>query len=248
MTEAAAPATDSAKIPAFILTAMTDQMRAVLDLQATRAEECAQAGRHAISADMDADTARLAAMRAEYRVERSFWNEGGPLMTHTVDEVIDTAGAQVPIRIHRPTAEAVLPGIVFLHGGGFTVGDLDTHDRIMRVIAAESGAAVIGVDYSLSPESKFPQALHEVAGVFDRFARSGDDFRRSTVRRLAIGGDSAGAMLTLGAALLLRDDPASIGARCADLPLHSAPCCSSTADTASSIPRAGASTAVAGTG
>src|SRR5699024_11318132 len=64
----------------------------------------------------------------------------------TVDEVIDTAGAQVPIRIHRPTAEAILPGIVFLHGGGFTVGDLDTHDRIMRVIAAESGAAVIGVE------------------------------------------------------------------------------------------------------
>src|SRR5690625_6147169 len=70
MTEAAEPATDSAEIPAFILSAMTDQMRAVLDLQATRAEECAQAGRRAISADMDADTARLAAMRAEYRAER----------------------------------------------------------------------------------------------------------------------------------------------------------------------------------
>ena len=138
MTEAAEPATDSAEIPAFILSAMTDQMRAVLDLQTTRAGECAQAGRRTVSAEMDADTARLAAMRAEYRAERSFWNEGGPLMAHTVDEVIDTAGAQVPIRIHRPTAEAILPGIVFLHGGGFTVGDLDTHDRIMRVIAAES--------------------------------------------------------------------------------------------------------------
>src|SRR5699024_9264845 len=151
MTEAAAPGTDSAEIPAFILTAMTDQTRAVLDLQATRAEECAQAGRRAVRADMDADTARLETMRAEYRAERSFWNEGGPLMAHTVDEVIDTAGAPVLIRIHRPTAEAVLPGIVFLHGGGFTVGDLDTHVRIMRVLAAESGAAVIGVDYSLSP-------------------------------------------------------------------------------------------------
>ena len=210
MTEAAEPATDSAEIPAFILSAMTDQMRAVLDLQATRAEECAQAGRRAISADMDADTARLAAMRAEYRAERSFWNEGGPLMAHTVDEVIDTAGAQVPIRIHRPTAEAILPGIVFLHGGGFTVGDLDTHDRIMRVIAADSGAAVIGVDYSLSPESKFPQALHEVAGVIDRLARSGEAFGIDG-STLAIGGDSAGAMLTLGAALLLRDGPAGIG-------------------------------------
>src|SRR5699024_8229796 len=143
MAGAAEAATDSAEIPACILSAKADQMRAVLDLQATRAEECAQAGRRAISADMDADTARLAAMRAEYRAERSLWNEGGPLMAHTGDEVSDTAGAQVPIRIHRPTAEAILPGVVFLHGGGFIVGDLDTHDRIMRVIAAESGAAVI---------------------------------------------------------------------------------------------------------
>src|SRR5699024_11413606 len=101
--------------------------------------------------DMDADTARLAAMRAEYRAERSFWNEGGPLMTHTVDEVIDTAGAQVPIRIHRPTAEAVLPGIVFLHGGGFTVGDLDTHAPIMRLLASERGTRVIERDYALDP-------------------------------------------------------------------------------------------------
>ena len=211
MTEAAEPATDSAEIPAFILSAMTDQMRAVLDLQATRAEECAQAGRRAISADMDADTARLAAMRAEYRAERSFWNEGGPLMAHTVDEVIDTAGAQVPIRIHRPTAEAVLPGLVFLHGGGFSLGDLDTHDRVMRVLAVAGGFAVIGVDYSLSPEVKFPQALHECAGVVDHLAGHGEDFGIDGTR-LAIAGDSAGAVLTLGAGLLLRDEPETIGA------------------------------------
>ncbi|WP_228278358.1 alpha/beta hydrolase fold domain-containing protein [Brevibacterium limosum] len=208
--EAAAPAAESTEIPRFIVTAMTSQMRAVLDKQAARAEECAQAGQRAIGVDMDAETAGLAAMRAEYRAERSFWNEGGPTMTDTVDAVIDTAGAQVPIRIHHPTAEAVLPGIVFLHGGGFTVGDLDTHDRIMRVIAAESGAAVIGVDYSLSPESKFPQALHEVAGVIDHIVHHGRELGIDGTR-LAVAGDSAGAMLTLGSALLLRDEPESIG-------------------------------------
>lgn len=209
--EAAAPSAANTEIPAFILTAMTDQMRTVLDTQAARAEECTQAGQRAVGAEMDAETARLAAMRAEYRAERSFWNAGGPSMAATVDTVIDTAGAQVPIRIHRPTAEAVMPGIVFLHGGGFTVGDLDTHDRIMRVIAAESGAAVIGVDYSLSPESKFPQALHEVAGVIDHLVNNGNDFGVDGTR-LAVAGDSAGAMLTLGSALLLRDDPESIDA------------------------------------
>ena len=76
----------------------------------------------------------------------------------------------------------------------------------MRVLAAESGAAVIGVDYSLSPESKFPQALHEVAGVIDHLACHGSALGIDGAR-LAVGGDSAGAMLTLGSALLLRDDP-----------------------------------------
>lgn len=201
---------DDGLVPKRIDSAMTQQMRAVLDIQTARSRDCNRAGERAAGDVMDAEDARIEAMRAEYRAERAFWNEGGPVMADTVEAVIDTAGTQVPIRIHRPTAEAVLPGIVFLHGGGFSLGDLDTHDRIMRVIAAESGAAVIGVDYSLSPEAKFPRALHEVAGVIDHLARSGDSLGIDG-SSLAVGGDSAGAMLTLGAALLLRDDPASIG-------------------------------------
>ncbi|MDK8434603.1 MULTISPECIES: alpha/beta hydrolase fold domain-containing protein [unclassified Brevibacterium] len=198
-------------IPPGILAAMGQQMRAVLAVQAARAAECAQAGEDAAAQIDDAGAARFAAMRAEYRAERSYWNEGGPTMVLTVDEVVDTAAGHVPIRIHRPSEAEMLPGIVFLHGGGFTVGDLDTHDRIMRVIAAASGAAVIGVDYSLSPEVKFPHALHQTAGVIDLFARIGERFGIDGTR-LAVGGDSAGAMLTLGAALLLRDDPASVDA------------------------------------
>lgn len=207
--EAAAGAACTA-IPADILAAMSNQMRAVLDLQAARATECAQAGQRAVKDGMDAETARLTAKRAEYCAERSYWNEGGPTIARTDDGHIRAAGVDVPIRIHRPTAEAVLPGFLFLHGGGFTVGDLDTHDRIMRVIAAESGAAVIGVDYSLSPESKFPQALHEVAGVIDHIVHHGRGLGIDGTR-LAVAGDSAGAMLTLGSALLLRDEPESIG-------------------------------------
>lgn len=192
-------------------------MRDVLAVQARRAEECAQAGEDATQAAA-AQSSTVSGRtpldfvytRAEYRAERAFWNEGGPLMARTVDDHIRAAGVDVPIRIHYPTAEAVLPGIVFLHGGGFTVGDLDTHDRIMRVIASDSGAAVIGVDYSLSPEAHFPQALHETVGVISRLVSHGRDFGIAG-DRIAVAGDSAGAMLTLGAALLLRDDPGSIG-------------------------------------
>ncbi|WP_241241455.1 alpha/beta hydrolase fold domain-containing protein [Brevibacterium linens] len=209
--EASAGATCTA-IPADILTGMSDQMRAVLELQAARAADCAQAGLRAVKDDMDPETARLTANRAEYCAERSYWNEGGPTMARTDDGHIRAAEVDVPIRIHRPLAEAVLPGIVFLHGGGFTVGNLDTHDRIMRVLAEASGSAVIGVDYSLSPEAKFPQALHECAGIVDHLAAHGVDFGVDGAR-LAVAGDSAGAGLTLGTALLLRDDPTADGAR-----------------------------------
>ena len=202
-----------ATIPADIVASMSPQMREVMAIQATRAEACRQAGEEfAASVSGLSPAARSwAAKRAEYRVERTLWNEGGPTMARTDDLHIRTAGVDVPIRIHRPTAEAVLPGLVFLHGGGFSLGDLDTHDRIMRVLAAAGGFAVIGVDYSLSPEAKFPQALHECAGIVDHLASRGEEIGIDG-ERLAIAGDSAGAILTLGTGLLLRDEPESIGA------------------------------------
>lgn len=192
---------------------MSAQMKDVLAVQAARVEFCRQAGEDAAqSIASQSDTpGHLAETRAEYRAERSYWNEGGPTMARTVDDTISTAGVDVSVRLHHPNAEAGLPGIVFLHGGGFTVGDLDTHDRIMRVLAHTSGAAVIGVDYSLSPEAKFPQALHESAGVVDCLVRRGKEYGIDG-SRLAIAGDSAGAMLTVSAAVLLRDTPKRIGA------------------------------------
>lgn len=202
-----------ATIPADIVDSMSAQMKEVLAVQAHRAEFCTRAGEDAAATFTgDCPTPReIVVMRAAYRAERTFWNEGGPRMHRTVDEHILAAGVEVPIRIHYPTAEAIVPAIVFLHGGGFTVGDLDTHDRIMRVIAASSGAAVIGVDFSLAPEARFPQALDETVGVIDHLVHYGHTFGIDG-RRLIVAGDSAGAMLTMGAAILLRDDPESVGA------------------------------------
>ncbi|WP_228282370.1 alpha/beta hydrolase fold domain-containing protein [Brevibacterium atlanticum] len=202
-----------ATIPTDIVEAMSPQMREVLSIQAARAEECRAIGEMAANSagelsPADRDTL---AKRAEYRAERTLWNEGGPIMARTDDRHIRAAGVDVPIRIHRPTAEAVLPGIVFLHGGGYSVGDLDTHDRIMRVLAEATGSAVIGVDYSLSPEAAFPQALHECAAIVDDLARHGREYGLDGAR-LAAAGDSAGASLAIGAALLLRDEPEVVAA------------------------------------
>lgn len=202
-----------ATIPPDIVKSMSAQMREVLSVQATRAPQCRRAGADSADAAGGLSPAEhaLLAKRVEYRAERSVWNEGGPVMARTDDRHIRTAGADVTARIHRPIAEAVLPGLVFLHGGGFTVGDLDTHDRIMRVLAAAGGFAVIGVDYSLSPKAKFPQALHECAGIVDRLSSNGGEFGLDGTR-LAIAGDSAGGSLALGIALLLRDQPETISA------------------------------------
>ncbi|MGO2862551.1 MAG: alpha/beta hydrolase fold domain-containing protein [Brevibacterium sp.] len=200
-------------IPTDIVAAMSPQMREVMAIQATRAEQCRTAGQNAVDATVGLSPADrgLLFKRAEYRAERSLWNEGGPTMDRTDDLHIRAAGVDVPIRIHRPTTETILPGLLFLHGGGFSLGDLDTHDRVMRVLAAAGGFAVIGVDYSLSPEVKFPQALHECAGIVDHLAGHGEELGIDGTR-LAVAGDSAGAVLTLGTALLLRDAPETIGA------------------------------------
>ncbi|WP_105566040.1 alpha/beta hydrolase fold domain-containing protein [Microbacterium halophytorum] len=203
---------DLRDIPAHIRAAFTPQMRRVVEHQLDRvASQSAGHGAEASAHDAGAGgiATTIAAARAEYRDERAFWNVGGPTMHSTSNLAIRTAGADVPVRIHRPSADETLPAIVYLHGGGFMLGDLDTHDRIARVLAATSGAAVVAVDYTLAPEAAFPQALHECAGVIAHLATRGETYGVDG-RGLAVAGDSAGAMLSLGAALLLRDEPSRL--------------------------------------
>ena len=189
-------------IPAHIRRAMTPEQTAVVRHQLARTSSGTDKARVANTAGNDL----VAAMRADYNAERAFWNEGGPQMASTDNFTLSLAGVTVPVRIHRPVESDALPAIIFVHGGGFTVGNLDTHDRIQRVLAAESGAAVVAVDYSLTPEAVFPQALHEVAAAAAYFAAHGQEHGIDP-RRLSFAGDSAGAILSLSASLLLRDEP-----------------------------------------
>ncbi len=133
------------------------------------------------------------------------WRQGGPVMAETREMTMPEGGVRV--RIHDPIgagAQALKPALVYLHGGGWTLFSLDTHDRVMREYAARGGFVVIGVDYALSPEAKFPVALEQVLGAIrwlrDQGASIGVD-----PDRLAIGGDSAGANLSMAACLALRD-------------------------------------------
>ncbi|WP_203074187.1 alpha/beta hydrolase [Falsiroseomonas ponticola] len=133
---------------------------------------------------------------------------GGPAMAESADRWLPIRGRRLQCRLHKPVAAAGLPVLVYIHGGGFVWNSIDTHDRLMREYAAAGGCAVIGPDYALSPEAAFPQALEECAAVVRWVVRHGAEWGLDPAR-IVVGGDSAGANLAMGVALLLREtDPA----------------------------------------
>ncbi|RQZ16266.1 alpha/beta hydrolase [Burkholderia sp. Bp9017] len=154
----------------------------------------------------DLDTLPLVTRRAIAEQVRAPWAAGGPAMAH-VDEIdvpMPHAGTSVHMRVLRPPLDGDLPAFVYLHGGGWMMFSLDTHDRLMREYAARAGVVVIGVDYALAPEHRFPVAIDQVVQVIQWLAQPGA-LPGVDVRRLAIGGDSAGANLAMASALRLRD-------------------------------------------
>ncbi|HEY3548922.1 MAG TPA: acetyl esterase [Propionicimonas sp.] len=178
------------KLP--VLDRISAEMRTVLDKSAELAPD-------AYATDVGLDQ-----MRQAYCLERRFWNEGGPAMVQTIDAGIPTAAGEVAIRCHLPRTADGLPAVVYIHGGGWVVGNLDTHDRIMRTLAHSSGAAVVGIDYALSPEAKFPVALEQCAALVRHLHERGADYGIDG-SRLALAGDSGGAAMCLATTLLLRD-------------------------------------------
>jgi len=111
---------------------------------------------------------------------------------------------QIPARLYRPVAGGILPVMVYYHGGGFVIGDLETHDGLCRALALESGAAVVAVDYRLAPEHRFPAAVDDAFAAAKWVAAHAASLGLDA-GRLAVGGDSAGANLAAVVAQLARD-------------------------------------------
>ncbi|SDF56706.1 MULTISPECIES: alpha/beta hydrolase fold domain-containing protein [unclassified Duganella] len=132
------------------------------------------------------------------------WQQGGPQMASTEERVIDTEAGPVRLRFYRPLAGSGQAAMVYMHGGGWALFSIDTHDRLMREYAARSGMVVVGVDYALAPEARYPVALNQVVGVV-RWLRAHAGELGIDADRLALGGDSAGGSLSMGTALKLRD-------------------------------------------
>lgn len=129
----------------------------------------------------------------------------GPTL-HTVEDVaVDLDDRSLRLRFYRPTPAPLLPLILFVHGGGWVWGNLDTHDAICRRLSLAAGAAVIAVDYRLSPETNRPGQIDDVFDALD-WARNEADRLGVDGTRIALCGDSAGAALALAAALRAGDE------------------------------------------
>jgi len=149
----------------------------------------------------------LQAARQGYDHERAYWNSFAVPLPAVRDLALDTGHGQVALRLYQPTLADRLPVLLYAHGGGYMLGNLDTHDRICRLLARLSGWAVLAIDYALAPEKKFPVQPDQVFAVLQHVAAQGSAWGLDS-RRIAVGGDSAGAHLSLGAALQWRDSGA----------------------------------------
>lgn len=114
-------------------------------------------------------------------------------------------GGTLRCRVYTPVevTEAVLPGLVYLHGGGFVLGSLETHDGLMRLLANASGCRIVAIEYRRAPEDKYPAAVEDACAALNWVAAHPGDFGVDGTR-LAIGGDSAGANLAAIACQLAR--------------------------------------------
>src|SRR4051794_25914435 len=129
---------------------------------------------------------------------------GGPAMAETTDRWVDGTGRRIFCRVFQPVNDRVLPALIYFYGGGWVWANVDTHDRMTREDAARGDVAVVSVDYALSPEAKFPQALLECAAVVRDIAENASSWAVKG-DQILLGGDSAGGNLALATALLLRD-------------------------------------------
>lgn len=130
---------------------------------------------------------------------------GAPEPVASVDNLVAAGPAgEIPLRVYTPEQEGPYPLLIYLHGGGWVIGDLETHDALCRTLTNSVGCMVASVDYRLAPEHKFPAAAEDAyaatAWVAAHAAEIGGD-----PQRVAVGGDSAGGNLAAVAALMARD-------------------------------------------
>lgn len=146
--------------------------------------------------------------RSFYRDRRAVTQPAPPPIGETRELTASGPHGDIPLRLYQPEPQSrrgsAPPVVVYFHGGGWVIGDLDTHDTLCRELALGSGCAVVAVDYRMGPEHRFPAAVDDCIAatrwVHAHAAELGVDSSR-----LAVGGDSAGGNLAAVVALAARD-------------------------------------------
>lgn len=148
-------------------------------------------------------------MRARVAVDFKAWNAEPPGLAHIENFDIPGPFGRTKIRLYDTAIDAVSlrPVLVYFHGGGWVIGDLETEDRSLRQLAVASGCAIVSVDYVLAPEHKFPAPVEDCCSAIRWVVQHGKELGLD-ISRLAIGGASAGANLAMAAAISLRDSDA----------------------------------------
>lgn len=127
-----------------------------------------------------------------------------PTGVSAVDRTLRNEGIDIPVRVYRPDISGALPAVLYFHGGGWVLGDLDSHDSITADICGRTGAVVIAVQYRLAPEHLFPAAFDDCFAALCHVAEHAGEFGIDGAR-ITVCGDSAGGNLTAAVALAARD-------------------------------------------
>lgn len=146
--------------------------------------------------------------RAYYSQARFATNPDAPELARVAPLAIPAPHGVIPARLYVPKEprqrDGLSPALVFFHGGGWVIGDLDSHDVVCRQLAVEGALIVISIDYRLAPEHKFPAAAEDAVAATQWVAGNARELGIDA-SRLSIGGDSAGGNLTAVVALAARD-------------------------------------------
>ena len=144
--------------------------------------------------------------RESYRARRFFTQPDAQDVAEVRELSADGPHGAIAMRLYRPlpASNTALPVLVYFHGGGWVIGDLDTHDALCRALANGSGCAVVSVDYRMGPEHRFPAAVDDCLAATYWVRRHASRLNVDP-ERLAVGGDSAGGNLAAVVALAARN-------------------------------------------
>ncbi|WP_390887796.1 alpha/beta hydrolase [Comamonas antarctica] len=185
-------------MPLLTVTAAQNLLTAPMRDVIRRMERAARPPLHSLSPD---------AARAAYAAGAGVLEIAKPALPRVEDlRVPARDGQPLPARLYSPAPapHAPLPVLLYLHGGGFTIGSIETHDVLCRELARQAGCMVLSLDYRLAPEHRFPTASNDAWDALQWLAQNAAALGADPAR-LAVGGDSAGGTLAAVNAILARD-------------------------------------------